>query len=106
MNVIVTVPKDYIFTPKILMTRKGGIACWEMKRLPAQDIRYETIYFVWRGEVRYKANIVKKAWDGIEFSYAEVLKEPRKKMESFRGFRYENPFAKIEDSESREENES
>ena len=96
MNLIVTVPKDYDFSEKLNITKDGGIAVWEMGRLPAQDVRYETIYFVQKGKVRYKATIHQTALDGVEFIQATTLSEPLKVMESFRGFRYENPFDKIE----------
>lgn len=84
-DIVVTAPKDYNF-PREKMG--PGDYYWFMGRTPQHLTEGETIYFVWRGHLRFKARVTGVTSYGVDFTDAEELPEPWNTMSGFRGFMY------------------
>jgi len=88
MDIIVTFPKDG--DPSVKLNR--FTTYWRIGRWPKDTEPGEYIYFVYRGDIRYVAQIsdiqrgVEKG--EIDFELMRELPKPWEKMPSFRGYQY------------------
>ncbi len=89
MDIVVTVPKDYDMTSKMATLSPY----WRVRRWPKETEPGEHIYFVQKGEVRYRATIsdFQQGGNEIDFEDLKELPEPRRKMRGFQGYRYMLP---------------
>ena len=89
MDIIVTVPRNYDMKGKLARY----YSYWRIHRWPKKTEPGDHIYFVYKGEIRYKA-LISESQPGfpteMDFENLEELSEPRIKMKGFQGYRYYN----------------